>query len=52
MIALPGQVESQGGILAILRALLKDHVSPESIAEVQHGTIECLGELQTPLILQ
>jgi hypothetical protein len=51
MAALPGQVESQCLVLTVLRGLLKDHVSPESIAEIQHNAIEGLGELEASLVL-
>ena len=43
-IASPGYVESQSWVLTALRAIFKDHISPESIAEVQHNTIEGLSE--------
>jgi hypothetical protein len=48
---LSGQVESQCLVLTVLRGLLKDHVSPESIAEIQHNAIEGLGELEASLVL-
>ena len=40
----PGQVESQCGVIALL-IFLKYRVSPQSVAEIQHNTVECLCEL-------
>ena len=41
---IPGQSESQRGVSTLV-ALLKNHVPPESIAEIQHYTVERLSEL-------